>query len=111
MKRFFLKPRTVGYAPGSLIPNEEPDQHPLKLTLFEYGPEMSAVEQQIQQLSDCFPFKTQTAVNWLNINGSHKVELLEDIGRRLEIHPLVLEDILNTSQRPKLEDYDQYLYL
>ncbi|MGB2965085.1 MAG: magnesium/cobalt transporter CorA [Anaerolineales bacterium] len=111
MKRFFHKPRTVGYAPGSLIPKEEPDQHPLKLTLFEYGPEMSAAEQQVQQLSDCVPFKTQTAVNWLNIDGSHQVELLEDIGRRLEIHPLVLEDILNTNQRPKLEDYDQYLFL
>jgi len=111
MKRFFHKPRTVGYAPGALIPKEELDQHPLKLTLFEYGPEMSVVEGQIQQLSDCIPFKIQTAVNWLNIDGSHQVELLEDIGRRLEIHPLVLEDILNTNQRPKLEDYDQYLFL
>ena len=111
MNRFFHKPRTIGYAPGSLIPKQKPDPRPLKLTLIEYGPNMAVVEHQVHQLSECIPFNPQTPVSWLNIDGSHQVELLEDIGRQLNIHPLVLEDILNTNQRPKLEDYDQYLFL
>ncbi len=111
MKRFFHKPRTIGHAPGSLIPKEKTDPQPLIMTLFRYGTDQPIEEQQVQQISDCFPFHPQTPVNWLNIEGSHQVELLEEIGAQLNIHPLVLEDILNTNQRPKVEDYDAYLFI
>ena len=111
MNRFFRKPRTVGYAPGSLVPKDEPDHRPVQLTLFEYGPEMAMIEKKVTNLSECFPLSPQTPVTWININGSHQVELLEDVGRHLTVHPLVLEDILNTNQRPKVEDYEEYLFI
>ena len=107
MKRFFKKPKTVGHAPGSLIPKEKSDLHPLILDLFKYGPEQTLEESTPDNLIESIPFDPQVPVNWLNINGSHEVDHLEEIGKRLNIQPLVLEDILNTSQRPKVEDYDE----
>jgi magnesium transporter len=111
MKRFFHKPGSVGHAPGTLVTIEKVDWQPLKLTLFEYGPEMPVKEREARTVSDCFPFDPKNLVTWLNVEGSHQVEILEEIGNRLDIHPLALEDILDTSQRPKMEDYDQYLFI
>jgi magnesium transporter len=111
MKRFINKPRTIGHAPGSLIPRNKIGVEPITLTLFQYGPEQSLEERGLQELSDGFPFSPQTPVNWLDIDGSHEVDHLEQIGSQLNIHPLVLEDILNTNQRPKMEDYDDYLFI
>jgi magnesium transporter len=111
MKRFFRKPGSVGHAPGTLVTTEKVDRQPLKLTLFEYGSEMPAVERQVQTVSECFPFDPQSPVTWLNVDGSPQVEILEEIGNRLNIHPLALEDIFDTSQRPKMEDFDHYLFI
>ena len=56
-------------------------------------------------------FKNTQTVTWININGLHNVELIGDIGKAFELHPLVLEDILNTGQRPKVEDFDSYIFI
>jgi magnesium transporter len=111
MKRFFRKPGSVGHAPGTLVPIEKDVQQPLKLTTFTYGPEIPAEEHQVQTVAECLPFDPNNAVSWLNVEGSHQVEILEEIGGRLDIHPLALEDILDTSQRPKLEDFEEYLFI
>jgi magnesium transporter len=50
-------------------------------------------------------------VTWINIDGLHQIEILEKIGECYGLHPLVLEDILNTDQRPKMEDYSNYIYI
>ncbi len=57
------------------------------------------------------PFHPSRTISWIEINGIHDVNAIEEIGRQFSIHPLVLEDILNTTQRPKFEEYDQYLFL
>jgi magnesium transporter len=111
MKRFFHKPSSIGFAPGTLVTTEKVDLQPLKLTLLKYGSEMPVEERQVQTVSECIPFDPQTPVTWLNVDGSLQVKILEEIGRRLDIHLLVLEDILDTSQRPKMEDFDRYLFI
>jgi magnesium transporter len=111
MNRFFHKPRNIGHAPGSLIDREKIDPRPIIMSLFRYGPEQSVDERQIGELAEGIPFDPLVSVNWLNIDGSHEVGHLEEIGNLLNIHPLVLEDIHNTNQRPKVEDYDLYLFI
>jgi magnesium transporter len=111
MKKFFRTPGSLGHAPGTLVLTKTEERRPLQLTVFEYGPEGLIAERQIQSVADCIPFNLQAQVNWLNVDGSHQVEVLEKIGNLLDIHPLVLEDILDTSQRPKLEDYERYLFI
>ena len=111
MRRFFHKPGSIGHAPGTLVTTEEVERQPLKLTLFEYGSDLPVVERQTQTVSECFPFDSQSPVTWLNVDGSQRVEVLEEIGSRLDIHPLSLEDIFDTGQRPKMEDFDRYLFI
>lgn len=50
-------------------------------------------------------------VAWVNVGGVHNVELLDTIGKQFTLHPLLVEDIANTDQRPKLDDYETYIFL
>jgi magnesium transporter len=111
MKRFFHKPGSTGHAPGTLVITDKKDRQPLQLTLFEYGPDLPLSERQLQEVSGCLPFNPHIPVTWLNVDGSHKIAVLEEIGSLLDIHPLILEDILDTSQRPKMEDFGRYLFI
>jgi len=111
MNRFFRKPQSLGHPPGSLIADEAEPPKPLNLTLIQYGPEIPVKESQLKNLNNDLPFKENVPVSWLNIDGSHQIKILEELGAKLDIHPLILEDIHNTNQRPKLEDYARYLFL
>ena len=111
MNRFFRRPNTVGQAAGSLDPIEKHDPQTLEITMFTYGEGREVEEQQLESLGDCIPFDKKVPVTWLNVNGSYLAEILKDLGDRLDIHPLVLEDILDTSQRPNVQDFDSYLYI
>ncbi|MBM3298202.1 MAG: magnesium/cobalt transporter CorA, partial [Candidatus Aminicenantes bacterium] len=61
--------------------------------------------------SDCVPFRDTETVTWMNVDGIHDAALIQELGSCYGIHPLTLEDIMTTSQRPKLEDYGDYLFL
>jgi len=68
-------------------------------------------EKETKTIEECLLFKDKPTVTWINIDGLHQVEILERLGECYGLHPLVLEDILNTDQRPKMEDYGEYLYI
>ena len=48
---------------------------------------------------------------WLNIHGVHDADLIKQIGTLFKLHPLVVEDILNTEQRPKIDEFEDYIFL
>jgi magnesium transporter len=68
-------------------------------------------EKEIKTIEECFVFKDKPTVTWINVDSLHQVEILEKLGECYGLHPLVLEDILNTDQRPKMEDYGEYIYI
>ncbi len=79
--------------------------------MVDYGPDNSEVFENIQ-LEDTYPYLKKTeSKTWVRISGLHDEIAVEALGGHLGIHPLVLEDIMNTTQRPKIEDYDDYLYV
>lgn len=80
-----------------------------KITVIDYD-EQHYHEAEAKAVDDCFVFREKPSVTWINIDGLHQSEVLEKLGSCYGIHPLVLEDIL-TDQRPKLEDYDDYLFI
>jgi magnesium transporter len=80
-----------------------------KVTVIDYD-EMHYHEAEAKTVEDCFIFRSKPTVTWINIDGLHQPEVLEKLGSCYGIHPLVLEDIL-TDQRPKLEDYDDYIFI
>jgi len=111
MKRYFQKPKTVGQPPGSLIFHKEGFPNPASMALLRYGPDQPIQEELSVEIKSVLPFSSGSEVNWLNIAGPLDTGILTEIGEHLTIHPLILEDINNTNQRPKLEDYDRYLFL
>ena len=80
-----------------------------KITIIDYD-EQHYHEAEVKAVDECLIFKEKPSVTWINIDGLHQSEVLEKLGSCYGIHPLVLEDIL-TDQRPKLEDYDDYLFI
>ena len=102
--------RKAGLAPGTLV--HIGDVRTEKVTLqFSHFDDDHHEEMNPDSVDACLPFLKKKGVSWLNINGVHDIELIESIGQHFDIHPLVLEDIVHTGQRPKFEDYHAFLFV
>lgn len=111
MKSFLKRKwRQINQPPGILIKQSEERAHDAELSLYQYNAdseqdwEVSNIDEVIGQILN--PDK----VSWLNVNGLN-AKFLEHLGHFLDIHPLTLEDIMDTEQRPKMEDFDHYIYI
>ena len=98
----------IGAPPGTLFYNGEQRTDRIKITLIEYN-EKDFFEQEFYDLSDCLSHVQPNMVKWVNVEGLHKPELVEAIGKFYNIHPLTMEDIVHVDQRPKFEDYEHYV--
>jgi magnesium transporter len=101
--------KKAGLPPGTLVHIGERKTEKVRITLIDYNEE-NFQERTVDHIEECFPFKTTPTVTWINIDGLHQIETIEKIGKHFELHSLILEDILNTGQRPKCEDYDKHLF-
>ena len=103
--------KKTGLPPGSLIHTGESGAgRPVTIRLMDYDQE-TIQEKQVQTVEECFPFRNQPTVTWIDIDGLHQVEHIKTLGDAFGIHPLVQEDILNVAQRPKFEDHQSYIYI
>ncbi len=68
-------------------------------------------ESQFERFEDLVQHCDPSMVNWINVDGLNDVELLRKLGEHFHIHPLALEDVLNTTQRPKVENYDDHFFI
>ena len=82
----------------------------MKITIIDYDEEKFQ-EKEVETIDEVFPFSDKSTATWINLDGIHQVDNIEKIGKHFKIHPLVLEDIMNTGQRPKMEDFNNYLFL
>ncbi len=99
-----------GLPPGSLIHVGEVLETETRITVVDYTRERST-ETVASTIEEITRYRDTESVTWVNVEGLINVGLIEAIGQQFDIHPLVLEDILNTHQRPKFEQYDDYLFL
>ena len=108
----FLKKSSqkAGMSPGVVVHVGEQKIETARITLMAYD-QTRLEEKQLKRIEDCFAYKDTPPVSWINIDGLHEVELIEKIGTHFNIHPLTQEDIVNTGQRPKVEDFEEYIYL
>ncbi len=100
----------VGLPPGTLVHVGEQKTAAPEITLLDYNQEHFS-ETDLASLPDPLPPKPEASVRWINVAGIHQVEMLETLGRQFGLHPLVLEDVLHTEQRPKVEDFGDYMYI
>lgn len=101
----------TGLPPGALIHVGKKHSDKVKVSKISYNSDFINEE----DISDKLNFKNEEAdknkVLWINIDGLHDTNLVAKLGTDFGLHPLVLEDILNTKQRPKLEEYDNHLFI
>lgn len=102
--------RKVGLPPGTPVFVGEKKVEKMKISVIDYDDEQ-ITEQELTDIEECFPLKDTPTVSWINVDGVHDVDIAKKIGANFGIHPLVLEDIVNTEHRPKIEDYGEYVYI
>jgi len=108
----FHKKRSVksGLPPGSLVHIGDASNKAVQISVIGYAPD-EIEEHQFEQIDQYLDNPCNSPVVWVNVEGVHDVELIRALGEKHTFHPLVLEDIVNTVQRPKIEDYGGYLFI
>ncbi|MBS3732574.1 MAG: magnesium/cobalt transporter CorA [Desulfobacterales bacterium] len=101
--------RKFGMAPGSLVYIGDKSAAPVEIRVMDYTAE-AFTETGVENLAACREYRDRDSVTWIDISGIHDPEMIAQLGRTFELHPLVLEDVLNTQTRPKLDDYEDYLF-
>ena len=111
MPRFIKKQlRKAGASPGTLIHIGEQKVDETRITLIDYDEE-HLQERVLDGIEEAFPLKDLPTVTWINIDGLHQLDIIEKVGQHFNIHPLVLEDIVNTGQRPKTEEFEDLIFV
>ena len=99
-----------GLPPGSLVHIGEIHTPDSKISVTQYNP-FTLSQNDNASISELKQLDHENLITWVNIDGLSDISVVENIGKEFSIHPLVLEDILSTHQRPKMEEYENYLYL
>ncbi len=104
------KKSKTGEAPGTVVyrGKEQSKDKKIRITLIQFN-ESELTEKEFGDVSECIKHLSDSKVNWINVDGVHNTEIIEKFGVMNNIHPLTLEDVVNTEQRPKFEDYEHYI--
>jgi len=84
--------------------------HEHKISVVNYN-KSTLKKHTVKSIDELLLYKTTDTITWVIVDGLKDVSIIDAIGQYFDIHPLVLEDILNTHQRPKFEDFNDYLYV
>ncbi len=111
MPRFIRRvSKKTGLPPGTLMAMGEKRRDKVRISIMDYD-EHQFTEKEVGAVEETFPFKDKPTVTWVNVDGLHDTDAIERIGMHFGLHPLILEDIVTTSQRPKMEDFGDYVFL
>jgi magnesium transporter len=108
-KRKRRRPRiTPGMSPGTLVSHPDAPQPVIRVMAYGRGP---LVEEQVEDLDRIRQLVAEHAVIWVNVDGVGQAPTIEALGKTFQLHPLALEDVVNVTQRPKVEDYGEHLFI
>lgn len=97
-----------GSAPGTL--SIEPDAYPTEINIFDYSPDQVNHAKRITA-QEIVPYLDTESISWIDVQGLGNEKVLREIGEIFQLPPLVLEDVVNVPQRPKLEIYPDFLLI
>jgi magnesium transporter len=110
-KKFFRnRSKKTGLSPGSMIYLGEAKAEKVTLSVIEYNEDEYMIKE-LRQVEEVIPFRDSPPVTWLNVVGLQDTKVLERLGEIFNLHPLILEDILNTDQRPKVEIFEDHVFI
>lgn len=111
MKKVSSRSGKAGLPPGSLIHVGDDDlSGSMTIDLFLYNAQ-EVSERGLESIADFTDIDPSSHTGWINIDGLNSERMLSAIGERFNLHPLLLEDILNTDHRPKVEEYQDCLFV
>jgi magnesium transporter len=82
----------------------------IRITVIDYD-ENQYAERGVKNIEECFGYKATPSISWINIDGLHQVEIIEKLGAHFVLHPLLQEDVVNTHQRPKFDEFEDHLFI
>ncbi|MDB9304896.1 magnesium/cobalt transporter CorA [Nodularia spumigena] len=104
-KEFYHQPGTL---PGTIIVDENAEEP--TIFLFDYN-QNNCIRKQIEVPEECTTYLEQESVSWVDVQGLGNQDILQRLGQVFDLHPLVLEDVVNMGERPKIEDYEDQLLI
>ncbi len=102
--------RKLGLPPGSLVFTGRKKTEALHVSIIDYSPDHFN-DTESKDITSCFSFRETAATSWITVTGLHETEKIDALSKHFGIHPLISEDILNIHQRPKVEFFDDYLFI
>jgi magnesium transporter len=102
--------KKAGLPPGTIVFVGEKRREQVKLSVISYDA-VNFQEKEVNTVEEALSFRNKSSVTWLNIDGVHQSDIIEQVGKSFGVHPLALEDIANTGQRPKMEDFIDYIFV
>ena len=102
--------KKVGLPSGSLVYTGEQAAGAIDVTLIDYD-EQVFEERVLKTAEECVPYRDKPTATWINVDGVHDPAMIEKLGDCFGLHRLVTEDLLSVVQRPKMEDYGEYLFV
>ena len=102
--------RKAGMIPGTLVHVGDAPSGPVRVSVMQFNTE-HLEESVVTDLAAFLAAPRFSGVTWINVEGVHDTQVIQQIGDHFALHPLLLEDVVNTEQRPKLEDYGDFLFL
>lgn len=102
--------KKAGLPPGTPVHVGERKVEKVGITVIYYDNENFETKE-IERIEECLPLKEMPTVSWINVDGLHDVTVAQELGKCYDIHPLTIEDILNTHQRTKTDIFDDYIFI
>ncbi len=109
IKSKIKRSKKSGLPPGTLVYVGKERTKKVRISVIDYN-DTEFREWELKKIEECYPLKEKPTVTWVNIDGIYDTSIIEKIGNNYGFHPLLLEDIVNTNQRPKMDDYGEYIY-
>lgn len=110
MKYFSKTYHTPGTSPGTLIGSDEITKTEAIIRLINYT-HSEHLEKEVNTTDECLDYINKDSTTWIHIQGQVKADTIKNLGDIFKLHPLSLEDVLNIGQRPKVEEYDDMLFV
>ena len=110
VKLFQSVSKKAGLSPGTPLFVGEKKAEEIAITVITYDAEHFE-RKELDSIEECFPFKDRPGVSWVNVDGLHEIGIIQDLGKCYGWHPLIVEDILNTNQRTKMDIFDDHIFL
>jgi len=109
-KRVRRAHKKLGLKPGSVVYVGRERTEDVHFEIIDYT-DSEYNETRVAAVEECFKYRDSETLSWINVNGIHDTEMVEKLGHHFGMHALVLEDIVNTGQRPKMEDAESHIFI